>query len=299
MIEKSIGLLPRIAEWLTSEPTIKSAILFGSSARASDSGVAAEPSSDVDLQVIAAAPALLEGLNWNEIFPQEELCIKVIRPATGNVRKMTIVLKRGQIDLVIIPFSRLYLARLGMAIGLHRISNRWDGALNEIRTSIQSGYRFIKGEKEWSRFYSKIIEDMPGVRVSDEGVRHLADVAVCDFLWILQKLDRGELMAAQHALHQSLSQTNFRLLRELRLRRGEVLKTFGLARYLELSLKPGELELVRIDASLKREELTGAAWHAHQSLIVLMAALVPEWKVPHPMVKLLQEINGHLGAPGR
>lgn len=282
-----------MAIWLKSEPSIKSAVLFGSSARTGGSAGDTDRWSDIDLQVIAASPALFENMKWNEVVPHAKLCLQVIRPATGNVQKLTAIFDVGQIDLVVVPYSRLYLARLGLTLGFHRRSHRWDLALNEIRTSMQFGYRFIKGEAEWRGFYSKILDEMPGVRVSDDEARNMANVFICDLLWIFQKLDRGELAAAQHTIHQSLAHTNLRLLRELRLRRDEPLKSFGLARHLESSLGAKELNWVRVDARSTQDELRDAAWRAHEGLESLMRELVPGWHVPRAMACLLNGFRAY------
>jgi hypothetical protein len=104
---------------------------------------------------------------------------------------------------------------------------------------------------------------------------------------VLQKLARGELAAAQHVLHRSLAETNFRLVRELRLRRGEPLPSFGLARRVETLLRPDELARISIDAPLQLEALGRAAWQSVEGLSALMRELVPDWRVAPPMLALL------------
>lgn len=160
-------------------------------------------------------------------------------------------------------------------------------ALNEIATCLQSGYRFLKGEKEWGAFYARVVAEMPGVRLADVEVAGLAGVFLCDLCWVFQKLERGELSAAQHLLHRSLAETNFRLVRELRLRRGQPVLSFGLGRRVEAILAPGELAWVQVDARLEREELGRAAWTAFKGLRGLMGELVPGWRVPPGLDELL------------
>ena len=116
--------------------------------------------------------------------------------------------------------------------------------------------------------------------MSNESVRRCADVFLCDFFWVLQKLERGELVAAQHLLHRSLSETNLRLLREVRLRKGELLPSFGLGRKVEKLLRSEQLDRIQIEARLNRDELQLAAWKAFKTLVQFVYELDPTWSVP-------------------
>jgi hypothetical protein len=130
---------------------------------------------------------------------------------------------------------------------------------------------------------------MAGVRLGDAEVKVLADIFLCDLLWVLQKIDRGELAAAQHLLHRSLAETNFRYVRELRLRRGEPLLSFGLGRKVEAILPPEELAWVQVSARLEADELRRAAEAAFRGMQALMAKLIPTWRVPEGVMQLLAE----------
>lgn len=203
------------------------------------------------------------------------------------MRKVTAVFVNSQIDLVLVPAQQLRLVRLAVRCGLHRHSRILQVALNEIATCLNSGYQFIKGEKEWGGFYSWIAHEMPGVRVNDDEAKALADGFLCDLLWVFQKLERGEFSAAQFVLHSSLAETNFRLIRELRLRRGQPLPSFGLGRRVESLLTPSELEWVKVNARLNAEELRGAAGYSFAGLRALMMEIVPAWKPSKEMESLL------------
>ena len=192
----------------------------------------------------------------------------------------------GQIDLVLVPARQLQLVRLAVRCGLHRHSRILQVALNEIATCLNSGFQFIKGEKDWGGFYSWIVDEMPGVRVNDDEAKALADGFLCDLLWVFQKLERGEFSAAQFVLHRSLAETNFRLLRELRLRRGQSLPSFGLGRRVESLLTPSELKWVKVNARLNADELRGAAGRALVGLRALMAEIVPTWQASKEMESL-------------
>jgi len=285
-------LLPGIAAWLESERTVEAAVLFGSSARAMST---AGGRSDLDLHVVAKEPARLEQVDWGSVIPGAGFCLQAVRPATGGVRKVTALFAAGEIDLVLVPAGRLRLGRLAVRCGLHRRRGGLRVALNEIATCMQSGYRFLKGEKEWGAFYTRIVAEMPGVRLGDAEAVALANVFLCDLCWIFQKLERGELSAAQHLLHRSLAETNFRLIRELRLRRGQPVLSFGLGRRVETILAPEELSWVQVDARLRREDLGRAAWAAFRGFRALMGELVPAWQAPAGLDELLLRYSARQG----
>lgn len=269
-----------VESWIASEATIRSAVVFGSSA-SKGSVAPVDNWSDLDLHVTTTAPAPLERVDWERVLPGQGFRLQAVRPATGGVRKVTAVFAAGQIDLVIVPLGQLRLARLGLSLGLQRRNARLRVALDEIHTCLRGGYQFLKGEPEWGAFYARVAAEMPGVRLGDAEVRTLADVAVADWLWIQHKLARGELVAAQHVLHRSLSETNLRLLRELRLRRGQPLPSFGLGRHVERLLSPAELAWVRVDARCEAEALWSATERAAEGLRALMAELVGDtWRWP-------------------
>jgi predicted nucleotidyltransferase len=287
MASTRLELLPVVTTWLTRETAVKAAILFGSSARPAGALEAVDAWSDVDLHVVTTAAVRLEHLDWSRELAGLSFCHQTVRPATGGVRKVTALFVEGEIDLVLVPAARLRLGRLAVRLGLHRKSAAMRYALNEIATCLRSGYRFLKGEDSWGDFYSWIVAEMPGTRLDDREATGLADVFLCDLLWILQKLERGELVAAQHLLHRSLVETNLRLMREWRLRRGQPLPSFGLGRRAECLYPPEELRLVQVNARLETAELYRAAWRACENLVTIMREIVPGWKVPAEMHRLL------------
>ena len=282
-----LELLPVVTAWLTREPAVKAAILFGSSARPAGVLEAVDNWSDVDVHVVTTAAVRLEHLDWSRELAGLGFCHQTVRPATGGVRKVTALFMEGEVDLVLVPAARLRLGRLAVRLGLHRKSGTLRYALNEIATCLRSGYRFLKGEDSWGDFYAWIAAEMPGTRLDDRAAVGLADVFLCDLLWVLQKLERGELVAAQHLLHRSLAETNFRLMREWRLRRGLPLPSFGLGRRAESLYPPEELRLVQIDARLNAAELHQAAWQACEGVVAIMREIVPGWKISAEMHRLL------------
>lgn len=275
-----------ITEWVQRTAELKSTILFGSGARQGLEAASQDHWSDFDLLVVASDPLRFESVAWDREISGSRYCFQVARPATGEVRKVTAVFAGGQIDLVIVPERTLRVVRLGMRLGLHRKSRRLQIALNELQVCLRSGYRYIKGEQAWGRFFDRVAAEMPGIRLSNEELANLALAFLGDLLWMLQKLERGELVAAQHYLHTRLIDINLRSIRELSLRRGSLL-SFSLGRRLETLAKPGELKWVQISARLTAEDLHRAAWECFAGLKALMAELGVEWEISPETENLL------------
>ncbi len=273
---------------LDRERTVKSVVLFGSNAREfSKTG----HWSDFDLHVVTSAPGRLERMDWASVDPKSQVCWTALRAAAAGVRKLTVVFSSGQIDMVIVPLARSKRVRRTFLRDVSALNSPETNALNEMATCLWAGYRFLKGEAEWGQFYSRVVKEMPGVRLGDVAIEQLANLFVCDLLWILQKLERGELLAAQHALHRQLSEVNLRLMRELRLREGKSLPSFGLGRRFEQLLSASDLKHVRVDARSDRKSLQRAAWNLYAGLCSLMTKLRPSWSVPKPMISLIGQFS--------
>jgi hypothetical protein len=272
-----------VEAWIERDPVIGSAVLFGSSAAAA----AADPWSDVDLHIGTEAPERLERVDWSRALPGEAFRFQVVRPGSAGIHKVTALFAAGQVDLVIAPFTRLRALERAVRQGRHRQPGPCRENLNEMHVCLQSGYRFLKGEGRWGEFYARVASELPGVRLSDPQVTRLAEGALVDLLWIFQKLDRGELRAAQHALHRQVGETLFRLLREWEIRRGAPPSSFGLGRRVEQRLGVRQLRWVTLDARLDARQLRAAAWRAHTGLGELTRRLVPSWRVPRGAAALL------------
>jgi hypothetical protein len=280
-------LFSAVEGWLAREHAVESAVLFGSRARDSENAGGADAWSDLDLHVIARSPARLEKIDWAREIGGEDFCMQVLRPATGGVKKASALFSIGQIDLVIVPRHLALLARLLMACRLHRRSRAAWIALNEWATCLHTGYRFLKGGEIWESFYERVARGMPGVRMDDFSLTNAANVFLADLLWVLQKVERGELVAAQHVLHRHLGETNLRFMREIRLRRQLPVPSFGLGRRAEMLSAPAELQRVKINAALVPIELRAAAWQAFAGMKEMMGDLAPSWNVPEAMALLL------------
>jgi hypothetical protein len=195
-----------------------------------------------------------------------------VRPAFGGVQKVTALFAGAETDFVVIPAGQLRLARVGSALGPVR------RGLADLAIVIRPGYRFLKGAEAWGAFYERVIREVPDPRLTDADAVTLADGFVCDVVWTLRKLARGELLAAQRMLHLSLAETNYRLLHELRLRRGE--PSYPEARRLERVATPEERSAVSLETPLVAEALHAAVQKTRGTLEALMAQLVPAWRWP-------------------
>jgi hypothetical protein len=269
-------------------------VLFGSRVRAAGTPAAHDQWSDIDLHLVVDSVERVASEDWAQRFPQHTFCLQVLRLATGGTRKLTVMFAEGEMDLVLVRIGQMRLAAWAMRLGLHRRLRSAASALNTFATIMSGGYRFLKGEAQWGRLYARVSAEMPGYRVNDDGARQFADSFLCDLLWVLQKLERGELVAAQRMLHKALHETNVVLMHELRLRKK--LPTFQQARRVEQLCSPSELALLQVSARLDRWELAAAAWRAGENLETVMSELVPEWQPAAAMRSLLTR---HAPKPAR
>jgi hypothetical protein len=291
MVVSNSSLFDETASWLRCTNIVKSAVLFGSSALHLDStGRLPNLTSDLDLHLIVSDAVRLENVDWKSALPDEEFCFQACRPATGGVRKVTAIFASGQLDLVLVPLTMMCFAALGLRLGLYSKVRRFRLALNELATCLHSGYRVLKGQVPWGGFYHRVSR-LSGVSVNDSEIRDLADASVCDVLWIFQKLEQNELIAAQHVLHSKVSDTNLRLWRELRRRQNVSMRSFGLGRRIEALGTESDRRLLRVDARLDIPEMRSATWKAFKSLNEIMAELNPNWRIPSSMETLLRRLN--------
>jgi len=266
-------LLASFLQWADHQPGVRVVTLFGALARG-----AATASSDVDLQVVTTRPGLLLERGWTRQLKGHRLHAYAVRAATGGVHKATGLFDTGEIDLVIIPYSRLRLARTAVALGLHRRSRSLAAALAQMTLILRPGHEVLRGGAGWTRFYRTVVDEVPDPRLDDAEVRSLAETLYVDAFWITRKVAQGELVAAQRWLHRTPAEVNFRLLNEWRARRGERL-CFD-ARRAEQVLPPLELSAVTLNAPLEpaalqaaaRQSVTTARW-----LVRELTGSSPEW----------------------
>lgn len=275
------------ADWAARQPDITAVVLIGSHVRPEGSANAADPASDWDFQVITRSPATFRNAEWTRELPGMEMLAYSVRPAFGGVQKITALFSGAEADFVVLSHAQLALGRYATRLGFHRRPGRLRRALADLAVVVRPGHRFLKGEANWAPFYRQVIQDVADPRLDDAGARVLADGFVCDLVWTRRKLQRGELLAAQRMLHHSLAEVNFRLLHELRLRRGE--PSYPEARRLEITASEAELAAVAVSSSLKQIDLQTAVEKSRTTMEALMAQLVPAWRWP-PNLNISQSV---------
>lgn len=269
-----------VVAWADAQPSVKAVVLIGSQVRAaSDQVWRPDPQSDWDFQIFTSDPEMFARPDWAAALGCEIRAYAVRRAAIGGVPKVAAVFAGAEADFVIVPERPWRWARWLMRCGVHRRSPRLRRMLQDLAVVIRPGWRFLKGGETWEPFYQQVLAEIADPRLGDAEARALAEGFVCDALWAQRKLERGELVAAQRMLHRSLAETNFRLLHELRLRRGE--RSFPEGRRAERVLSREELTMISIDARLSGAELSVALQRSCAVCAELMQALVGDgWRWP-------------------
>jgi predicted nucleotidyltransferase len=269
--------------WAQAERHVVAVTLFGSRARSEQSEAGPDSLSDLDVQIVSSRPCFFATAEWTRVFAGHRRWAYVVRPASGGVTKATALFSPGiEVDAVIVPSRRLQLARLLVALGFHRRSHALARSLYELATVMRSGHRVLKGGPKWARFYSRVVEEVRGTRLDDDQAVMVAEEFVCDYTWVRLKIQRGELIAAQRVLHRSLAEINFRLLHELRLRRGHV--SFREARRLERLLPPNDLARICVSAELTADSLVTATDRCAANFRSLLHDLIgASWNWPNDL----------------
>jgi predicted nucleotidyltransferase len=280
-------LLASLTHWINQEKAIRSAVLFGSHVRPQTHTAAADALSDIDLHLVVDSPKKILTLDWGSTFPELTLNLKFDRSATGGVAKLSLSFSNGEADLVLVPTYRMRTAHFFMRLRIQKRFSKLDSALNALATVMSGGYQFLKGEDKWGQFFRTIVENQPGFRVSDSQAHRMAEDYIYDMLWVMKKLKRGELIAAQRILHRSLLETNVTLLHELRIRQGKL--TFQQARRVELLLSPIELNAIRVNSPLESTSLRQAVRQSFDGLQLIMRGLVPDWKITDRVALLISQ----------
>jgi hypothetical protein len=252
-------VLQAFLTWADRERSIRAITLFGTRAQGR-----AAADSDFDLQVVTSEPGRFENRAWIAGIPGWRVRAYAVRDATGGARKVTLLLEGGEFDLVIVPARRLRVARWLVRCGLHRASRQLARALGPLAVVMRPAHQVVQGGPGWARFYDRVVREVPDPRLDRDAVLALAETAYVDLHWILGKIDRGELVAAQHWLHRTPVEVNLRLLTESRQRRG--LDPVFDGRRAEFLLTPAELDEIRISAALEPAALTAAVLHCEATL---------------------------------
>lgn len=270
----------RLAAWAEEEPSVRALFAIGSRSREAGGPGAADIYSDWDFQVIAAEPALFDQAGWCEQAGLGRPLAYVLRSGRlGGVRKVTAVVAGGEIDAVIIPAAQFVAVRSAVQAGTYRESPLVWSALRDQGLVLAGGFRRLKDEVEAEALFRWVEQNLPPPRLTEAEIVELAEGFVCDYVSTMRKIARGELVAAQRWLHAQLGETNFRLLHEVRRRRGQA--SFPDARRLELIAGAEELAAVRIGATLDARSLREAAGRSARGCAALVRLLVGDaWRWP-------------------
>ena len=270
-----------MAAWAEKTPSVSGLVLIGSRERPpSETLETADGHADWDFQVITSAPRMFGSREWTAGLAGARLLAYSARVAViGGVPKITAVFQGAEVDLVIIPEKVIRRIKLRTAFGRHRKEGWTRRRLQDLAEVIRPGWRFLKGEERWGALYRRAVAEVPDPRLEDGAARQLAEGFVCDYVWTLRKLARGELRTAQRMLYRELAETNLQLLHELRRRRDQ--RTFTKARRIEWVATPAELASVTVEATVEAAALRAALEKAAATCRELMRGLVGDaWRWP-------------------
>ena len=269
---------PAVIRWAEHESSVRALVLIGSRVHAGKpSAVAADEFSDWDFQVITSRPQHFNSGAWLQTAGLGEPLAYVARPGRlGAATKVSAVLRDGELDLVVIPVSRLRWARLLLGLGWATHVPAVRQAFGGLATVLRDGHRFVKGDAEWGAFFQRVLAEFPPPRLDNAAVRALAEGFVCDYVSTQHKIERGEFLAAQRWLHHQLAEVNFQLLHELRQRRGEP----SLPDVRRMERFAIDTRGIEVRAMPTTEGLRAATEKTATTLRELMTALVPEWRWP-------------------
>ena len=270
-----------ITEWARCTASVSGLVLIGSRVRPPAEALEiADSHSDWDFHLIASRPSMFLDRQWIKDVPGAQLKAYTSRSAViSGVPKVSIVLSDTEADLVIIPASLLRFLKLRVAFGLHRRPGSTQRRLQNIAEVIRPGWRFLVGEARWGSLYRRAVAEVSDPRMSDDALMRLAEGFVCDYVWTLRKMARGEFRTAQRMLHRELAEVNFQLLHELKQRRGE--RSFTKARRIERIASSDELADLTVDAGIEPTSLQSAIEKSAATCRRLMELLVGKgWRWP-------------------
>jgi hypothetical protein len=262
-----------MTEWAARTPAVKGLVLIGSRERqASDAVWRADAQSDWDFQIITTDPTRFAKDDWTRELGGVDLRVYAAQTArVGSVPRVNAIFAQAVVDIKVIPAGRLRMAKLLVALGLHRHEGWLRHGLRDLAIVIRPGWRFFKGGATWNPFYRRIVAEVDDARLGFTEVARLASIFFCEANSVRVKIARGELVAAQLILHRDLADISFRLLHEARLRRGE--RSFPDARRVEWVATPSELAAISVSARLDAGEMTVALARSETTLRELMTAL--------------------------
>ncbi|MEO6004458.1 MAG: hypothetical protein ABIZ04_20555 [Opitutus sp.] len=275
-----MNLAERVTSLLEKDDDVEGLVLIGSRVRAQGDAIwRADENSDWDFQILTSNPGKFTNANWTKELGTELHTYAVRSTAIGRVPKIAAIFAEGEADFVIINTRTLRLGRWLLAGGFHRRLPRLNRSLQDLALIIRPGWKYLKDSSNWNSFYEKLVAEISDRRLSNPECVALADAFVCDYLWTLRKIERGEFLASQRMLHHALLETNLRLLHESKLRTKQA--TFPEARRAEFVMTAEELSALTISTLPDPASLHAAAEKCANSCRMLMHSLVAsQWTWP-------------------
>lgn len=270
-----------MANWAKAEPSVHALVLIGSRERAARDKIwRADEHSDWDFHVITSRPGMFFDSAWTRQLPGMSLRVYAPRVARiGGVPKVNVIFDGAEADFVVLPLRPFdVLRKRSDSAVARRVPSNYQ-RLQELAVVVRPGWRFLKGARKWEPLYRRAVRHVADPRISDAAACRLADAFACDYVSLQRKIARGELIAAQRLLHRDLVEINFRLLHEIKLRRGE--RSFPEVRRVERIATKEELEALTIEAAVNVPSLEAALQKSRATCCRFMRDLVgPSWKWP-------------------
>jgi hypothetical protein len=289
-----MNLGERFITWAEQSEAVKVLAQIGSRVRAGAAAGGPDKHSDWDFQIITTDPLALETVAvLRQAGIGEPIAFVSRIGRLGTSRKVTAVFADGELDVVIIPYDQLAAARKQMGGG--GVPNPMiERALADMALVLVGGYKVIKDTEGAAQMYEFITSRVSVPRIHDLEAVRIADGFVCDYIGTRRLIGRGELLAGQRWLHHNLVEANYRLLHELKTRRGLV--SYPDARRLEQLDTEGWVETIAVSAELDPLSLYRAVEKSAQACRRLMEALVGD-KWHWPDLARLAEFDGAGAAP--
>lgn len=271
----------RLTAWAVGRPDVEAVVLIGSQAGGGGHSLRqVDRNSDWDFQLVVKNPAEFFRADWTkELGAGRPLAYAVLPARVGSLPRISAVFPDTEVDLVIIPAAAIRKVLWALRRERHVEPGPVRTQLQDLAVVVRPGYRFLKAHSTWEWFYARACEVVPDPRLNDAAVVALAEAFYCQWVWIERKIARGEWRAAARMLVREQAETNFRLLHELKLRRGE--PTFPDARRVELTASAEELAAISMEIRFERAALEAETEKAAQALRRLVKELVGDrWTWP-------------------
>jgi len=241
-----------LSQWAHARSDIKALVQIGSRVQAMGR---ADTWSDFDYQLVTSKPEqYLDGSFANQIGR----CWSVgTNRAFGNVTKVSAVYEGAlEAEFVILKHWEVVLATT--ALRWPQMEESWPQALcrgiEDLRGVAGSGWRLVKGGEKWKQRYGRLRPFQE--RLTRQEFDQLCGEFWSHLVWGIKKVQRGEYLAAQRAIHEILVEKTLRLLSEEALLDGNLAGPRG--RRAENWLSPTRLQAVRIVSYADRASLIAA-----------------------------------------